>query len=161
MVFLVSPHTRYLLQMFSVTNFIRGEQDNWNIPCITCQHGWKQWVIYNNRLPKWCFYPCHLWLNLPVHSPFSLSDLQSDRRDSTNFILLFVFLSPSWPPKWTPFKKKKKAEMEHLELRVCLLWRFKRGPGVTFAFGSSSVQCSLGQTGESGGDRCALILPKV
>lgn len=33
--------------------------------------------------------------------------------------------------------------MEHLELRVCLLWRFKRGPGVTFAFSSSSVQCSL------------------
>lgn len=39
--------------------------------------------------------------------------------------------------------------MEHLELRVCLLWRFKRGPGVTFAFGSSSVQCSLGQTQEA------------
>lgn len=122
-------------------SLLEGSRVNWNIPCNTCQRGWKLSVIYNNRPSRWCFYPCHLWLKLS----FLITELRSAActRVWTVFICCFSLCS-SWPPKWTLFFFLSR-ELQHLELTVCLLWRFKRGPGVTFAHGSS-VQCSLGQT---------------
>lgn len=82
---------------------LEGSRDNWNIPCITCQRGWKQLVIYNNRPLEVMF------LSLPPVAEsslrsFSLSGLRSVAW--TRVGMDFILFPPSWPPKWTPFKKK-------------------------------------------------------
>lgn len=149
--FLFFPRT-FLSRRFSRCarwlSLLEGSRDNWNIPSLTCQRGWKLSVIYNNRPSMWCFYPCHLWLKL-LHSSSSLHFLilnitQICSLDQSQVVFISSFF-PFFGLMTTKVDFFVSTELQHLELTVCLLWRFKRGPGVTFAHGSS-VQCSLGQT---------------
>lgn len=56
---------------------LEGSGDNWNIPCITCQRGWKRSVIYNNRPLEVMFLSLPPVAESSLRISFSLSGLRS------------------------------------------------------------------------------------
>lgn len=146
-------HFSFLLHMHTLSlrvsrcvlwlSLLEKSNDSWNIPCITCQRGWKLSEIYNNIPSEWCFYLCHLGLELSLYYLHFTFDLKSTIPCLDQKLPLSLFPT-LWPPKWTFFFLKKR-ELQHLGWTVCLLCSFKGVTEATYTFGSV-VKCSLDQT---------------